>query len=968
MKAKLFSFLTVILLSIGASYAEKVQIGDLYYNLNESELTAEVTQSDDNYSNLTTVTIPTSVSYSENTYSVTKIGNYAFYACSNLTSVTIPTSVTNIEGHAFQLCNALSSVNISEKVTDIGIWAFAGCSNLFSIDIPNSVKNLGGYAFSGSGLTSVNIPNSVISIGDYIFNGCTNLKSVSLGNSVTSIGAYAFYNCYGLTSITIPNSVSSIETEAFKGCYGLTTMYVDEGNNVYDSRENCNAIINTASNTLIAGCQNTIIPNSVTGIGTGAFYGCSGLTSITIPNSVNSIESYAFAWCNNLNPLFIPNSVTNIESYAFEYCINMTSISVEEGNTRYDSRKNCNAIIETASNTLIAGCQNTIIPNSVTGIGTGAFSWCQDLKSITIPNSVTSIGDKAFQYCGLLTITCEATTPPILGTKTFDIVDKSTPVKVPEQSIVAYQAAEGWKEFTNIQPIKAIVFPGDPGTLTLNLELKAAVMDGEELQGYTPTGGGGYAKGSSVTITAQDIPGYEFVRWSDENTEKTRTIVLKESMTLTALYSHSMIEIPVAAGKWNFICLPPLGDRQYTEDMFTYDGLTDVQWGTYNGIKRAAGQSGWETPETFNAMQGYIIYSSTTGTLRINAYEDEIRQGESGNTIHAGMIDYASSHAQNANWNFMGNPYPQGYNIAGFAAADITSPITVWNGTAYTTYTPGIDSYILNPFEAFFIQKSEGSAEGITFNPEYLEGADGGNSDGVADAMGTLPGYFSVSATQQIQFSKGNLQYQASTDTWRFAENQYDTICALNANISATYDGWIDLFGWGTGNNPTISTKDNNDYSTFVDWGTNAISNGGNEANLWRTLTMDEWVYLFETRANASALYGQATVNGITGMIILPDDWQSVVGITFTSGTGDYRQNKYTLEQWSSLESAGAVFLPAAGSRYGTNVNYVGSNGYSWSSSPNDSDKAYTVVIGSSGLEPQHYAYRDFGYSVRLVR
>jgi len=509
-------------------------------------------------------------------------------------------------------------------------------------------------------------------------------------------------------------------------------------------------------------------------------------------------------------------------------------------------------------------------------------------------------------------------------------------------------------------------FPDDPGTLMLYVELSAAVVDGGTIDGYEPTGAGAYPSGTSVTITAQTISGYRFVRWSDEVTDNPRTFVLEQSVSLTALYSRNMIGIAVAANKWNFICLPPLGDRQYTEDMFTYDGLSDVQWGTYNGNKRASGQSGWETPETFNALQGYILYSTTAGTLRINAYEDEIRQGESGNTIYAGMTTYVSSHPENESWNFLGNPFSQGYNIAGLAVAGIEAPITVWNGTAYSTYTPGIDSYILNPFEAFFVQKAENGAEGIAFSREYLEGADGGNSGGVADAMGTLPGYFSVSATQRIQFSKGNLQYQASTDTWRFAENQFDTIGALNANISATYDGWIDLFGWGTGNNPTNSSTDyNNDYSTFVDWGVNAISNGGNEANLWRTLTNDEWGYLFYDRASASSKYGKATVAGVNGIIVLPDNYN---GIGINTSRSAWDNNTFSAEDWAAYEADGAVFLPAAGYREGADVSNVGSVGNYWSSTLSGEVSAFNLLLDSNGINPQDAYYRYRGRSVRLVR
>lgn len=249
---------------------------------------------------------------------------------------------------------------------------------------------------------------------------------------------------------------------------------------------------------------------------------------------------------------------------------------------------------------------------------------------------------------------------------------------------------------------------------------------------------------------------------------------------------------------------------------------------------------------------------------------------------------------------------------------------------------------------------------------------------------GLLSGKFSVSASKQVQFSQGNLQYQASTQTWRFAEKQYDLIGSDNVNISASYSGWIDLFGWGTGNYPTNSSTSNSDYSTFVDWGVNVISNGGNEANLWRTLTKGEWVYLFYTRTNAANLFGLGSVNGVNGTIILPDNWTTPQGASFTPSTtqgladqgsyyynsnGDnFTHNTYTVEQWSVMEQSGAVFLPAAGSRLGTDVYNVGSYGFYWSSTPLDSYLAYYLYFLSLILNPQICNGRDIGFSVRLVR
>ncbi len=256
------------------------------------------------------------------------------------------------------------------------------------------------------------------------------------------------------------------------------------------------------------------------------------------------------------------------------------------------------------------------------------------------------------------------------------------------------------------------------------------------------------------------------------------------------------------------------------------------------------------------------------------------------------------------------------------------------------------------------------------------------------------PGLFSVSPTKKVFFSRGNLQYQASTNTWRFAEHQYDYVGTQTAdqygfyggnvsgsdnnNISSTYSGWIDLFSWGTGSNPTLTYSNYNyEIDTFVDWGSNAISNGGNIANRWRTLTSDEWYYLLSDRADASAKRGTGNINGVGGLIILPDSWTLPSGCTFTSGFAtsdesnnpDWTHNSYTLSQWAEMEAAGAVFLPAAGNRaYSTRD--VGYMGFYWSSTPNTKYEfcANSVPFQSHILLTPNQSGRRLGFSVRLVR
>ena len=457
--------LLVALITATIAFAS-VEIDGIYYNLNNSNQTAEVTyqyyHSGNNYSGVTSISIPEKVTYNSTEYSVTSIGSSAFSYCSSLTSVTIPNSVTSIGSSAFSYCSSLTSITIGNSVTSIGESAFNYCDNITEIHIsdiakwcdidfhnsssnplsenaylylngnkitvlviPEGVDSIKNYAFySCDQLTSITIPNSVTSIGDDAFSWCKSLTSITIPNSVTSIGSFAFNYCSSLTSITIGNSVTSIGNDAFSNCLSLTSIEVNANNQNYASIDG--VLYNKEITTLIC-CPR-------------------GKTSITIPNSVTSIGSFAFYDCDALTSITIGNSVTSIGDGAFYNCSRLTSIT---------------------------------IGNSVTSIGSSTFSYCSSLTSITIPNSVTSIGvsaieDGAFTGCSSLTsITMESTTPPTLDGS----LGYSGMIYIPDNTLSAYKEAWGTD----------YIFVNNENTLTIHVETPGTLSDKIFDVGQRPT-------------------------------------------------------------------------------------------------------------------------------------------------------------------------------------------------------------------------------------------------------------------------------------------------------------------------------------------------------------------------------------------------------------------------------------------------------------------------------------------------
>ena len=309
-------------------------------------------------------------------------------------------------------------------------------------------------------------------------------------------------------------------------------------------------------------------------------------------------------------------------------------------------------------------------------------------------------------------------------------------------------------------------------------------------------------------------------------------------------------------------------------------------------------------------------------------------------------------------------------------------------------------------FKTLMIVAICGATIGMVSCKKDANGDDDNELVGGFDQNGASNAVFSITKGDygydpvKVRFSRGNLQYQASTNTWRFAEHQWDYVGEANSNISSSYTGWIDLFGWATsGLNTGARTyqpwSTSTDWSSYVidgsagyqwrnnqnaDWGNNRISNGGNQAGVWHTLSRDDWNCLLSERSAstingvANARYIKAIVNGVNGLVLFPDTFTMPSGINnpseINSDSAPYNSNTYTESQWSQMEDAGCIFLPAAGERHGTDVYDAGEYGIYWTCSPSSqSSMAHRISFGDDSMV---YGYNDryfyIGYSVRLVK
>ena len=477
--------------------------------------------------------------------------------------------------------------------------------------------------------------------------------------------------------------------------------------------------------------------------------------------------------------------------------------------------------------------------------------------------------------------------------------------------------------------------------------------------GGTVTGGGTYQQGQSCTVSATAATGYTFTNWTENgsvvSTNANYTFTVSNNRSLVAHFSAqapNTYTISVSSSPTNGGSVGGGGTYQQgqscTVSATANSGYTFVNW-TENGNQVSSNANYTFTVNSNRTLVANFSAQAPTYTISVSPYPTS-----SGSVLGGGSYNYGQS-----------------CTVTATAAPNYTFLWWTENGIQVST----------NANYTFTVTSDRTLVARFSINQP---------------PTGAINGLFTINANgDQIFFSKGNLRYQASTGSWRFATNQYDYIGNDNSNISQTYDGWIDLFGWGTsgwncgstyyrpwdfeyslsGYGPPEPYNLTDEYANS-DWGLyNAIDNGGYQTGIWRTLTDAEWSYVFDQRNTVSGnRYAKAQVNGVNGVILLPDDWNtSCYNLSYYNNSSvSFIYNVIGYSSWKNiLEAHGCVFLPAAGSRNQTLINNVGSHGEYWSASHHDnySGSACGVHFYDSYLSPpQYYIPRFAGCSVRLVK
>ena len=563
----------------------------------------------------------------------------------------------------------------------------------------------------------------------------------------------------------------------------------------------------------------------------------------------------------------------------------------------------------------------------------------------------------------------------------------------------------------------------------------SVVIDPEE--GGIATGAGGYSYGNECTLTATPKTGYTFVSWTENGnqvtSEPTYTFIVRESSTYTAHFQKKSYTVTTSSDPTNGGTTTGGGTYQYGDNCTV--NATAVSGFVFNGWKEGNETVSTDAAYSFTVTSERNLVAVFVPTYTITASANPVTGGTVAGagtylkdeictlmaTANNGYVftNWKEGNAvvsTDANYSFV----VQGNRnlVANFTRQyTITVSVNPSNGGTVSgggVYLDGESCTVTaTPSEGYGFNNWTENGSVVSTSENYTFTVNGNRSlvanFSLRPPTGGIDGRFSVSPIRQVYFAQGNMQYQASTNTWRFAEHQWDFVGGTyqgvqygtvsgssNNSISSTYSGWIDLFGFGTSGwnsgatvyQPYAVSQNNahyypgNSYTNNLtgayaqaDWAYhNPISNGGNQAGLWRCLTSEEYIYLIEGRANADQKYSLGRVNNINGLILLPDEWTLPSGMSFTPHAANHNINVYTISQWQLMETAGAVFLPITGSRQGNTYFAIGKQGSIimglgdyWSSTADSNEACHSLSFFNNNVYQGDVRYRMLGTAIRPV-
>lgn len=739
------------------------------------------------------------------------------------------------------------------------------------------------------------------------------------------IAPNTFYDCKNITSVTPPPmGMNYIGASAFEGCTGLTSFTVK---------------VNSLGSRAFQGCTGLETVNlvDIQTIGAEAFSGCAALSSLFIYPTVETIGEKAFEECTSLTSFTLPASVTNLGANAFRRCTGISVFEVDSDNPNYMAE---NGIIYSKDKTAIiaypygkSGAYH--IPHSVQSIGAGTFSQDANLTSVSTGNGVTTIGSNAFYGCSGLTSAVLGNNVATIGEYAFSDCSALTSIEIPN----------------GVTTIGAFAFGGCSGMTSVTI--------GTNVDSIGQMAFFGCGSVTSITCHAATPPKLGLMVFGGMSGNEGL-----DPTTCVLYVPKDAIDAYKAADQW--------------ENFTHIEAITPVIFSSTDG------SGGVNVNENHSRLVDGKYHSANWTKWCANGDHKSVPTGESGDACW--WVDFEASTAIDINHYILttGNDNAS-YGCSERNPKDWVLKAKLNEGDAWTTIatvTNDTTMQDVNFTDFAFILDVPGTYQFFRFEVLATRGSEVlqlcelrfSIGDGSQPASDVPEGAFTVDYSGKVvYFSKGNLQ-ATTTDlgaywTWEFATNPWDYIGFATANTkisgngTVSANGTVDLFGWSTAATyyGIHYSDSNNDYSgDFVDWGATMGAN-------WRTLTKDEWHYLFYTRMNAWSLRSQGTVNGVHGYILLPDAWTTPSGLSFEGNSDNWTTNVYAGDDWTAMQNAGAVFLPAAGSRSYAVVSGVGNVGGYWSATTSDGTRAGYMEFGKDYEGTDSFYARSQGRSVRLV-